>query len=265
MAGDRRVKPVRFAVAAAGIALAFGAADARTGVSPSRPDLTETAVVVLQRSAPAGGSVRINDVVVNRGAATAARSTTSYRLVPGRVLLGRRRVARLRPSAVLHRSVALRVPATVAAGRYRVQACADDLRRVREASEANNCRASGRLLTVTRGTDRTPPRFAGLVAATTCIPGPIGEGRSASYRLRWDPAADDRSPASSIVYDVYEATTSGGEAFATATYTTDPGAATFTTPPLSSAKTFYFVVRARDRSGNRDANRVERQGVNLCL
>jgi hypothetical protein len=114
------------------------------------------------------------------------------------------------------------------------------------------------------GPDRTPPTFAGLVSATTCIPGPIG-GQSASYVLRWAPATDDVTPSTKIVYDIYQATTSGGEDFSTATYVTRRGATTFTTPPLPADTLFYFVVRARDRAGNRDANKVERQGVNPCV
>jgi hypothetical protein len=113
--------------------------------------------------------------------------------------------------------------------------------------------------------DHTPPTFASLKSATTCIPGPIGPGRSSSYHLRWNPATDNVTPSSKIVYDVYQAGKSGGENFSKPTYTTRPGATSFDTPPLPSTKAFYFVVRARDRAGNEDHNRVERRGVNLCL
>jgi hypothetical protein len=118
---------------------------------------------------------------------------------------------------------------------------------------------------VTRGADRTPPRFGGLKAATTCLPGPIGEGRSAAYHLRWDPATDDVTPANAIVYDVYQATTSRGEDYSTPTYMTEPGAISFMTPLLPSTETYYFVVRASDQAGNHDQNGIERVGVNLCL
>ena len=113
--------------------------------------------------------------------------------------------------------------------------------------------------------DRTPPRFAGLESAVTCIPGPIGGGRTSAYTLRWDPASDNRTPTRRIVYDVYQATTAGGEDFSMPTYTTDPGATSFTTPQLPTNKVFYFVVRARDGAGNRDSNTVEREGQNLCV
>jgi len=114
-----------------------------------------------------------------------------------------------------------------------------------------------------KGKDRTPPTFAGLQSATTCLPGP-GGGQTASYTLRWDRATDNVTPPRRIVYDVYRASTSGGEDFSAPTYTTPPGATSFATPPLAADKSVYFVVRARDKAGNRDANTVERQGENLC-
>jgi hypothetical protein len=116
-----------------------------------------------------------------------------------------------------------------------------------------------------RRKDTTPPMFAGLKSAATCIPGPIGEGRTSSYHLSWEAATDNVTPSSKIVYEIYQATTSGGENFAQPTYTTTPGATSFDTPQLSSIKTFYFVVRARDRAGNEDSNKVEREGQNLCV
>lgn len=112
--------------------------------------------------------------------------------------------------------------------------------------------------------DRTPPAFAGLESATTCIPGPIA-GQSASYRLSWKPATDNVTASTKIVYDIYQATKPSGEDFSSATYTTRRGATSFTTPALPGDQTFFFVVRARDRAGNRDSNQVERQGVNLCV
>ena len=112
--------------------------------------------------------------------------------------------------------------------------------------------------------DDTPPVFAGLESATTCIPGPTGGGTS-SYDLSWDPATDNRTPSQRIVYDVFQATASGGEDFSAPTYTTEPGVTTFATPPLPPDEQFFFVVRARDRAGNSDANTVEREGQNLCV
>jgi hypothetical protein len=118
------------------------------------------------------------------------------------------------------------------------------------------------------GRDRTPPMFAGLKSATTCIPGPVGDGeRMSSFRLVWPAAKDNVTPASRIAYDVYRATSPGAENFSRPTYTTRRGATAFVTPPLPSnaTMTYYFVVRARDLAGNRDRNRRERTGQNLCV
>jgi hypothetical protein len=113
--------------------------------------------------------------------------------------------------------------------------------------------------------DQIPPTFAGLKSATTCIPGPIGEGRTSSYHLSWEAATDNVTPSSKIVYNVYQATAAGGENFSQPTYTTAAGVTSFDTPQLPTGKTFYFVVRARDQAGNEDSNTVERQGQNLCV
>jgi hypothetical protein len=231
-----------------------------------RPDLVETAVFVSRRSTPPGASLRLTDAVRNRGPVAAPRSTTGFYLSsayqPGDLRLGRRSVRSLSPRATSRGSSAVTVPRSTAPGAYRVLACADDRRRVRESNEANNCRAAAGEVRVT-GVDRSRPTFAGLEAATTCIPGPI-ERRSSPFRLRWDPATDNVTPSSEIVYDVYQATRPGGEDFSAATYTAPAGATSFTTPPLPSDRAYYFVVRARDRAGNRDLNRVERFGANLC-
>ena len=115
-----------------------------------------------------------------------------------------------------------------------------------------------------RGKDRTPPVFGGVESATTCIPGPIGPGRTSAYNLSWAPATDNVTRSKKIVYEVYQATMAGGEDFSAPTYTTGRGATTFATPMLPTDESFYFVVRARDRAGNEDLNVIEREGQNLC-
>jgi hypothetical protein len=113
--------------------------------------------------------------------------------------------------------------------------------------------------------DQTPPTFAGLKSATTCVPGPIGGATTTPYHLGWDPATDNRTPSRRIVYDIFQASSSGGEDFSMPSYTTSPGETSFTTPPLPADKAVYFVVRARDKAGNEDANKVERRGENVCV
>ncbi|HWX74997.1 MAG TPA: fibronectin type III domain-containing protein, partial [Solirubrobacteraceae bacterium] len=104
--------------------------------------------------------------------------------------------------------------------------------------------------------------FAGIKSATTCIAGP---GRyPTSYHLQWEAAKGRSMRPRKIFYNVYEATTRGGENFSKPTYTTDPGVTSFDTPKLTNEGTYYFVVRARDKAGHEDSNTVEREGQNLC-
>jgi hypothetical protein len=113
--------------------------------------------------------------------------------------------------------------------------------------------------------DRTPPTFAGLARAFACTPGPQQPGETTPYTLTWQAATDNVTPSTQIVYDIYYATTAGGESFAAPTWTTTPGATTFRTPGLPSHAAAYFVVRARDAAGNADANTREQPGLDPCL
>jgi hypothetical protein len=108
-----------------------------------------------------------------------------------------------------------------------------------------------------------PPVFAGLSEAVACTGGP--GLRPPRYTLRWSPASDDRTPSAAIVYDIYQTTSPGTQDFETPTYTSPPGATSYTTPDLSAGVSYYFVVRARDQDGNRDPNLVERLGQDPCV
>jgi hypothetical protein len=228
-----------------------------SSASPLRPDLVVTRVSVVQQ----GGSLRVTDVVANRGRTPAPPTSGSYDL--GGVRLGGRSIGRLQPGSNSRGSKRLTIPQSLAPGPYRLRVCADDRGRINEANERNNCRFATQPVRVA---DRRPPRFAGLERATTCIPGPAGGAlRESRYALQWEPAVDDMTPASELVYDIYQATVPGGEDMSAPTYTSPPGATSFTTPLLPDDASYYFVVRARDTAGNRDANRVERLGMNLCV
>lgn len=114
------------------------------------------------------------------------------------------------------------------------------------------------------GADGTPPSFAGLQSAFACTPGPQRPGQTTPFTLSWQAATDDLTPSSQIVYDVFLATTPGGEDYSKPTWTTPPGVTTYRTPGLASHGTFYFVVRARDLARNEDHNTAEQRGVDSC-
>jgi CARDB len=226
-------------------------------ISLPRPDLLVSRVGV----AYSGGPLHVTAVVANRGAGPAPPTVVRYEL--GGVRVGVRGLRGLRAGAVTRIRATLVVPVSIPAGSYRLRICVDATRRIHEGNERNNCLAATPRLTLG---DRRPPKFAGLERATTCIPGPAGGPlRSTRYGLQWHSATDDSTPASKLVYDIYEATTPGGENFGEPTYTSEPGATSFSTPPLPDDAAYYFIVRARDAAGNRDANRVERVGMNLCV
>jgi CARDB len=244
MTAGRVIGPMLVALLAAAAASAGG-----------RADLVETTVSVSQD----GASLRVRDSVRNTGTAVAPRSRASFYLGTRRI--GGRTIPSLQPGELSRRSTRLPIPASIPAGLYRLRACVDPLARIPESNERNNCRASVQRVRL----DRAPPSFAGLEQVTTCIAGPIGgHDRTSHYFLKWAAARDDVTPAAGIVYDVYRATTAGGEDFARPTYTTAAGVTSFTTPLLPTDTAYYFVVRARDRAGNRSATTIERMGVNIC-
>ena len=110
-------------------------------------------------------------------------------------------------------------------------------------AETNTVEVSSKTL------DKTPPVFLGLQSAT------VG---GTSVTLKWSAATDTIDPSTAIVYDIYDAKTAGGEDFTKPIATTAPGNLTFTVIGLDVTTKYYFVVRARDTSGNRDGNKIER-------
>jgi len=100
------------------------------------------------------------------------------------------------------------------------------------------------------GADTTAPTFAGL---TRACPGGIYGENGAPYTLEWPAATDDVTPQSSIVYDIYTASSSDAFDFTTPKATTAPGATSYGL----TTKDTHFIVRARDAAGNRDANTNE--------
>ena len=254
----------------AGVVLAVVAGTLAVAAAAGTPtaDLAESSVSVSQNTVRQGDRFRVSDIVVNRGSSPAGPSTTWIYLGRARrhalrdLRLGGRRIGRLSPGKASRGSTLVRVPRAAPVGSFHVIVCADARHRVPEVSETNNCRATHAIRVLAAG-DTTSPTFAGLKAATTCIPGPV-QPATTSYRLTWDAAADDRTPTTEIVYEIYQATQPGGETFSSPTYTTDAGATSFVTPQLSGTQAFYFVVRARDLAGNSDTNRIEVHGTNAC-
>lgn len=125
--------------------------------------------------------------------------------------------------------------------------------RARDEAGNNDTNTVQRSATTASGADTTPPNFTGVISATAVS--------SSAIDLTWNAAVDDVTPAAGIVYDIYYATSSGGQSFAVPNVSTPPGELTHRVTGLQASTTYYFVVRARDASGNRDVNLVERNAT----
>jgi len=100
-------------------------------------------------------------------------------------------------------------------------------------------------------TDVVQPVFAGIATASDTAQGGI-------ISLAWASATDNSPP---ITYNIYQASTSGGQSFATPTYTTQN--TSYSVTGLNDGTAYYFVVRAADASinGNEESNVVERSAA----
>jgi subtilase family serine protease len=115
----------------------------------ARPDLVETALTTPPALARPGTGFSLSHTVRNQGAATAAASTTRFRLsrdtqktADDLLLTGTHAVPSLAPGATSSRTLTVTIAAGTPFGTYFVLACADDAQTVTEDSETNNCRAS---------------------------------------------------------------------------------------------------------------------------
>ena len=126
----------------------------------ARPDLAETGAA-MNPPAPIkapGSTFSVNDTVRNQGPVASVPSTTRYYLsldaakgVGDVLLIGSRAVPALSAGAVHSGTVTLTVPPTTPLAIYFLLTCADDVPRVAESDEANNCLASpAAAVTVTR-------------------------------------------------------------------------------------------------------------------
>lgn len=153
------------------LAAMAGGAPAQAAKS-ARPDLVVRAVVAPAGAAP-GARITVTETTANRGRKVAKRSVTRFYLSAdarkgaGDIrLTGTRPVAKLKPRKSSKATTALNLPAA-AVGSLHLLACADDLRRVRESVEANNCRATAVPLRL-----GTAPAAPATPTATPPGPGP---------------------------------------------------------------------------------------------
>jgi chitodextrinase len=104
-----------------------------------------------------------------------------------------------------------------------------------------------------RTADVTPPAFAGVGAVEAVAGGALD--------VSWPPARDNADAPPEIRYRVYVATSPRAQDFARPTAESAPGETRLRVSGLQDATPYHVVVRAVDRSGNEDANTVERSVV----
>lgn len=101
--------------------------------------------------------------------------------------------------------------------------------------------------------DTTAPDFDGVAS--------VAAVSSTRLSLSWNPATDNITVSSDIVYNIYMSTATGGENLASPSFTTSPGVTSFDVTGLTMGATYYFIVRAKDEAGNIDSNIVERSAT----
>lgn len=100
--------------------------------------------------------------------------------------------------------------------------------------------------------DTKAPAFAGLVSATL-------SASKLGVDLCWAAGTDDTTPQSQLLYDIYEATSPGGQVYsAPSSATSAAGATCMNLEGLTPGQQYCYVVRARDGAGNRDGNTLEK-------
>jgi hypothetical protein len=113
-----------------------------------RPDLVVTGLEGLPATIEAGSKFEFRDTVRNKGR-KADRTRNRYFLSKNKVressdlkLEGSRKVPKLKRGKASTRSVEIGVPGDATQGDFRLLACVDVGRKIRERRESNNCRAS---------------------------------------------------------------------------------------------------------------------------
>jgi RHS repeat-associated protein len=140
-------KRLALAMLVAAIVVAVAVAAPGLAAAPRRPDLTVKALSTATPSVAPGGKLAITAKVADPGPGKAAGSTLAAYLGKARkhsrsdVKLGTIATPALRPGKTAALKGSLTVPASTASGSYTLLACADSAAKVKEKSEADNCRA----------------------------------------------------------------------------------------------------------------------------
>jgi hypothetical protein len=163
------------------VLLSSAIADARR----QRPDLVVTGLEGLPAQIAADSEFEFRDTVRNKGR-KADRTRNRYFLSKNKFressdlkLEGSRKVPKLKRGKSSTRSVEVGVPGDATQGEFRLLACVDPGRKIRERRESNNCRASQAKIEVTnRGPgDHTAPPRPEIIGTDPAPPSPDNSPR----------------------------------------------------------------------------------------
>lgn len=159
---SRSSRITRLLVLLVSLCLPLPALLATPAFAKSRPDLKVTRVTAKPATMLAGEKLKVTATTKNVGRVRAKRSKVRYYLSSDKkrgksdVLLGTRKVGALKKREKNRGSLSLRVPAQTKARGWFVVACADATRKVAEVKEGNNCKATGKPITVRPPGDKPP-------------------------------------------------------------------------------------------------------------
>ncbi len=150
-------------------------ASAKT-VQLTAPDLVETSVTDPPSTASAGDSFSVTDTVENQGNRISLTSVTQYYLSSSGVkdngairLIGKRSVPILAPGRASKGTVTVEIPHTAPEDMYYLLACTDDINKVAEGSEQNNCITSSTQVTLSPPPNVLPVTVNGSLCSADSV------------------------------------------------------------------------------------------------
>lgn len=144
------------------VLVAMLAAGTTSATAAGRPDLVATGTKAATSLAVAGKSLKVSTKIKNAGSAPASGTKTAFYLSKdarqnkGDVLLGKARTASIAAGKAKSVALSAAIPRSTKGGLYRIVACADVAKQLRESKESNNCKASTGSVDVAAAYDSTP-------------------------------------------------------------------------------------------------------------
>lgn len=141
-----------------------------------RADLQTSSIKLSRTSIAAGAELVVTIKLTNKGKKTAGKSTSGFwisynsKYDVGDVIAGSAKIAKIAPRKSRSAKLKVKMPVDFPAGNFYVISCADGLKKVKESSEKNNCRAAKLKVTAAPAPESPDPTGP---TGTTEPPGPL--------------------------------------------------------------------------------------------